>query len=137
MRTIPWCSQPGEEYNHLGVASGNKKQSHRCKGDDLPTTEIKIMEQDSEQGEPRHDAPEVTAGQTGNGDNAVWVPYAPSLEAGISAEWDHKNARRIELAKKKARQPLTAEEEAEFQALQKGFFAYLETRFPRQLITRP
>ena len=53
------------------------------------------------------------------------IPYEPALAAGISEEWDRKNARRIELALKKSRKGLSAEEETEFQSLQEGFFAYL------------
>ena len=45
----------------------------------------------------------------------------------ISEEWDRKNTRRIELANSKARGELTPEEEAEFKALQEGFFAYLDS----------
>jgi hypothetical protein len=78
--------------------------------------------------ETRPEATGVAAGEQDNGRSAAWAPYQPSLDAGISVEWDHKNARRIELAKKKARHTLPAEEEAEFQALQKDFFAYLESK---------
>lgn len=46
-------------------------------------------------------------------------------------EWDQKNIRRIELAKKKNRAGLTAAEMAEFQVLQKDFFDYLEAKHPR------
>jgi hypothetical protein len=60
------------------------------------------------------------------------VEYATRAEdMAVSEEWDQKNSRRIELAKKKNRGELTAEERAEFEALQKGFFDYLEAKHPR------
>jgi hypothetical protein len=49
----------------------------------------------------------------------------------VTGEWDKKNRRRIELAKKKNRGGLTAEEMAEFEVLQKGFFDHLEANYPR------
>ena len=49
----------------------------------------------------------------------------------VSEEWDRKNSRRIALAKKKNRGGLTAEERAEFEALQKGFLDHLEAKQPR------
>jgi hypothetical protein len=60
------------------------------------------------------------------------VEYATRTEdLAVSEEWDRKNSRRIELAKKKNRGGLTAEEMAEFEVLQKGFFDYLQAKHPR------
>jgi len=36
-----------------------------------------------------------------NGKSAPYTPYQPALDAGISEEWDRKNARRLELVKRK------------------------------------
>lgn len=59
---------------------------------------------------------------------------AAGEEAGTAEDWDRKNARRIELAKRKVRVGLSATEEAEFAELQAAVVAYVEGRFPRQSV---
>jgi len=50
-----------------------------------------------------------------------------------SAGWEDRNARRIELARKKNREGLTPAELAEFGQLQTGYFDYLGAKHPRTL----
>jgi hypothetical protein len=54
-----------------------------------------------------------------------------SEEVTLSPEWQQKNLRRVELARKKNREGLDAQEAAEFEVLQTTFFAHLATKFPR------
>ena len=63
---------------------------------------------------------------------APYTPYQPALDAGISEEWDRKNARRLDLIERELDDRLTLEEKAELEELQHSFFAYIETIFPRQ-----
>jgi hypothetical protein len=49
-------------------------------------------------------------------------------------EWGLMNRRRSELIRKKYRQGLTAEEQAEFERLQRLCFAAIDERFPRPVV---
>jgi hypothetical protein len=51
------------------------------------------------------------------------------------AGWDAMNRRRAELIAKKSREPLTAEERAEFERLQRISHEALERQFPRPRLT--
>jgi hypothetical protein len=61
-----------------------------------------------------------------------FIQDPPTKGGGLT--WDQKNARRIELAKKKNRSGLSESELAEFAQLQAEYFGYLEAKHPRPRI---
>ena len=69
-----------------------------------------------------------------NGDVNDYVPYQPALDSGISEEMDRVNFRRLQLVNRKFLGQLTPEEATELEQLQKTFFTYVETVFPRASI---
>jgi hypothetical protein len=95
--------------------------------------EIQMIESNENESASPHDADEQTTGDA-NGDATIHVPNQPALDAGISEEWDRKNARRLDLVERESHAQLTPEEKAELEELQETFFAYIETIFPRSRI---
>ncbi len=94
----------------------------------LTPDEIKIVEQGpGEQASP-HDTNEGTTGEE-NGAAVPYVPYQPALDAGLSEEWDRKNARRLELVFKMSDGELSPEEEAEFEEMQETVIAHFQKLF--------
>jgi hypothetical protein len=92
---------------------------------------------ESDEHAPNEEAHPQDAGapvaSNGNGDTPGNTPYQPAIAAGISEEWDRKNARRLELIELQERRSLTAAEEAEFAELQDTVLAYFNAKFPRRL----
>jgi len=99
----------------------------------LTPDEIKVVEQVGDESVDSVDAVQEADDEV-NGDSTTYVPYQPALDAGISEEWDRKNARRIELALRKSREPLSPEDEAELIELEEAFGAYTESLFPKSLV---
>jgi hypothetical protein len=99
----------------------------------LTADEIKIVEQDrTEPASPPAAADDTPAEE--NGDAFVYTPYQPALDAGISEEWDRKNARRHYLINRESHDQLTPEEKAELEVLQETVVAHFNTIFPRSWI---
>jgi type I restriction-modification system DNA methylase subunit len=96
----------------------------------LTSEEIQIVENAGNESASSVDADEKPTVDE-NGDAATYTPYQPALDAGISEEWDRKNARRLDLAKRESRDQLTPDEKVEFAELQETVLAYFESKFPR------
>jgi hypothetical protein len=92
------------------------------------------VEQDQNEVASSQSSLEGQAAPPGDGDEFVYTPYQPSLDAGISEEWDRKNARRHYLINRKSQNKLTLDEKAEFEKLQETVFAHFDTIFPRSRI---
>jgi hypothetical protein len=66
------------------------------------------------------------------------APATPEIDDSLPAigteEWSLMNGRRSELIRKKNRQGLTAEEQLEFERLQRLYFAAIDERFPPPVV---